>query len=117
SFTESQQRILIRGTDESNAPRAVLSGKSVMATSWSPDGRTLALTRIDKKIEMGFSSLDGKAEWFAPAAFERWGEVFSPDGRWFTHSSAESGQSEIWVRSFPDGKMVRQISVDGGVEA
>jgi hypothetical protein len=65
---------------------------------------------------MGFSTLDGKADWFPSAKFEQWGQTFSPDGRWFAYSSAESGQSEIWVRSFPDGKTARQISVDGGIE-
>jgi len=42
----------------------------------------------------------------------------SPDGRWLAYQSNESGQSEIYVRPFPnvdDGKW--QISTDGGREA
>ena len=41
---------------------------------------------------------------------------FSPDGRWIAYQSNESGRFEIYVRSYPDGETVRQISTDGGTE-
>jgi Tol biopolymer transport system component len=41
---------------------------------------------------------------------------FSPDGRWIAYQSNESGRFEIYVRSYPDGETVRQVSTDGGVE-
>ncbi len=40
---------------------------------------------------------------------------FSPDGRWIAYHSNETGRYEIWVRSYPDGEYVHQISVDGGI--
>ncbi len=45
-----------------------------------------------------------------------WGAAFSPDGRWVAFMSDETGQYEIWVRSFPDGDQVQQISTEGGSE-
>ena len=43
--------------------------------------------------------------------------AFSPDDRWLAYySSGETGQYEVWVRSFPDGNTVRQITVDYGHE-
>ena len=41
---------------------------------------------------------------------------FSPDGRWIAYQSNESGRFEIYVRSYPDGETVRQISTEGGTE-
>jgi len=43
--------------------------------------------------------------------------VLSPNGRWLAYVSNESGQTEVWVRPFPDvARGSRQISMDGGVE-
>jgi len=45
-----------------------------------------------------------------------WGPAFSPDSRWVAHASDQSGQFEVWIRSFPDGETMRQVSVDYGIE-
>ena len=55
----------------------------------------------------------------APRPFlrTRYSEVsprFSPDGKWIAYQSNESGRFEIYVRSYPDGETVRQVSTDGG---
>jgi Tol biopolymer transport system component len=42
---------------------------------------------------------------------------FSPDGRWVVFGSDESGRSEVYAVSFPDGKRKIQISNSGGGEA
>jgi len=39
---------------------------------------------------------------------------FSPDGRWLTYGSNESGRNEIYLVSFPDGERRIQISNAGG---
>ena len=41
---------------------------------------------------------------------------FSPDGRWLAYNSTQSGSQEIFIRSYPDGGVVRQISTGGAVE-
>ena len=38
---------------------------------------------------------------------------FSPDGRWLAYTSDESGQYQVFVRSFPDGDGKKQVSVEG----
>jgi Tol biopolymer transport system component len=40
---------------------------------------------------------------------------FSPDGRYVAYMSDESGQFEVYVRSFPSGAQRWQISASGGV--
>jgi hypothetical protein len=42
--------------------------------------------------------------------------AFSPDGPFEAYVSRESGQNEIYVRSFPDGDGRWQVSKDGGVD-
>src|SRR5262249_48917255 len=41
---------------------------------------------------------------------------FSPDGRWVAYQSSQTGTAEISIRSFPEGKVVGQLSTGGGVE-
>ena len=38
----------------------------------------------------------------------------SPDGKWVAYESAESGQSQIYVVPFPQGKGKWQVSINGG---
>jgi hypothetical protein len=42
--------------------------------------------------------------------------TFSPDGRWVAYASVETGRTEIFIRSYPDGQTARQVSADGGLE-
>jgi len=42
--------------------------------------------------------------------------TFSPDGKWVALVSDESGQDEVYVRSFPDPSVKMQISAAGGEE-
>ena len=78
---------------------------------WSPDGTVLSLDRgrflRDGKVERVPNVSDSAA----------WVSAFSPDGRWIAYTASTSGRNEVFVQSFPDGKTVRQISVDGGIEA
>ena len=39
---------------------------------------------------------------------------FSPDGKWISYTSDESGQAEIYLRAFPSGSTRIQVSIAGG---
>jgi Tol biopolymer transport system component len=41
---------------------------------------------------------------------------FSPDGKWIAFVSNESGRAEVFVQSFPDGRMRTQVSTMGGAQ-
>ena len=41
---------------------------------------------------------------------------FSPDGKWVALQADESGQMEVYVRSFPEPSSRVQVSVDGGLQ-
>jgi hypothetical protein len=41
---------------------------------------------------------------------------FSPDGRWITYTSDESGRNEVYVQIFPTAAEKCKISTDGGAD-
>jgi Tol biopolymer transport system component len=100
------------------ARRLYATDAQVMASSWSPDGRTLGITRGAEIYSLGFLDVDDDAGALTvpnPASYELF-PAFSPDGGWIAFGASATGSFEIWVRSYPDGGTVRQLSVDGGVE-
>jgi Tol biopolymer transport system component len=85
--------------------------------SVSPDNRYLLYWHngaTDTDLRM--LPLDDGAESVELVAddFNQFGAQISPDGRWFAYDSDESGQSEIYVSSFPEPGRKWQISTDGG---
>jgi Tol biopolymer transport system component len=91
-------------------------------TSFSPDGTRLVFTEI-KPLGSGrniavLDLADGRETTpLVQTTFtERNGEI-SPDGRWLAYESEESGQLEIYVRTFPDVDAGRwQVSTGGGIQ-
>ncbi|HYB53024.1 MAG TPA: hypothetical protein VEG84_04080, partial [Thermoanaerobaculia bacterium] len=76
-------------------------------TDWSRDGRFLALTVAAQegkpRPEIWMLPLfgDRKPYKFLTGEFALTGRGFSPDGRWFSYTSDESGTSQIYVVAFP----------------
>ena len=59
----------------------------------------------------------GKPEIFLQTPANELYPAFSPDGKWIAYRSVEAGNSEIYVRSFPDKGGKWQISNSGGAFA
>jgi eukaryotic-like serine/threonine-protein kinase len=109
-------RVLVRAVDSGEQAAEVIpfSDRVPVPSSWSHDGRVLA---FDLGVAgLGFLPFGGKVEYVQNERFDQWGAAFSPGGRWAAHTSSETGRYEVFVRSYPEGKTTRQISVDGGVE-
>jgi serine/threonine-protein kinase len=101
--------------------------RSVAQTPWSvdPGGRRLAY--YERSPETGFDlwtapvvasdegpKLGPREPFLRTGAFEVY-PSFSPDGRWITYASNESGAWEIYVRRFPDDGTKVRVSTSGGV--
>lgn len=89
--------------------------------SWSPDGRVLAFTQMDKP-ESGSDvyalPTDGDRKPF-PVVLTKFSEgspKFSPDGRWLAYASDESGRSEVYAIAYPGPGPKIQISTNGGTD-
>jgi dipeptidyl aminopeptidase/acylaminoacyl peptidase len=111
--------------DRSELPRLLLAKPEdsfVLPMDWSPDGTTLIY--VVSGDEFRSTNVELNDLWLLPvdgseprplvqtAAREVDGR-FSPDGRWFTYVSDQSGERQIYVRSM-DGGGEYQISAQGG---
>jgi serine/threonine-protein kinase len=101
--------------------------RSVAQTPWSVDPAGRRLAYYERSPETGFDlwtapivadaerpSLGPREPFLRTAAFEVY-PSFSPDGRWITYASNESGAWEIYVRRFPDDGAKVRVSTSGGV--
>jgi Tol biopolymer transport system component len=88
---------------------------------WSPDGRYIALevirpntkSRTDIWILPLFG--DRKPFPFLEGEFSEEAPSFSPDGRWISYASDESGKSELYVTAFPSKQGKWQVSNAGAL--
>jgi serine/threonine-protein kinase len=83
----------------------------------SPDGKTLLFSASSAgRLAIEALSLDGseKIQPFLQSSFNIATAKFSPDGRWVTYSSDESGQWEIYVQPFPVPGGKWMVSSGGG---
>jgi dipeptidyl aminopeptidase/acylaminoacyl peptidase len=92
--------------------------RGLFPSSWSGDGNTLILVETSRNsLDIGILPMKGNHE-IRPLLQESCEETdpqISPDGRWIAYSSNKSGQSEVYVRPFPDvEKGLWKISKSGG---
>ena len=102
------------GTGE--VERLLESANQPRPWGWSADGRLVF--DVDPG-DIGVLSVEGDrtVEMLLETEFEEHVPGVSPDGRWIAYQSNESGQSEIYVKPFPnidDGEW--QVSISGGFD-
>jgi len=89
------------------------------ATSWSPEGKSVLLSVLgNQKTKWDLLLLpvtgDKNPVPLAQTEFNEWMGMFSPDGRWISYQSDESGKYEIYVRTLDAQGGKWQVSVGGG---
>ena len=88
-------------------------------SSWSPDGRFLTLEVIRPNTKTGSDvwvlPLFGERKPYPilESEFSEEGPRFSPDGRWISYVSDESGKGELYVTPFPSLQGKWQLSNGG----
>jgi eukaryotic-like serine/threonine-protein kinase len=115
--------------DGGSQPVTLMSkGVSASPTSVSPDGKVVigvrssnvALTATGSEIWV--LSLErpkgeeAKAQPFLDTRFLRGDLQFSPDGKWVSYESDETGRDEIYVAPYPGPGGKSQVSADGGAQ-
>jgi Tol biopolymer transport system component len=99
------------GTEES-----VLGWDSApWATSWSRDG-ALILSDSRPEAEDLWQLAPGRnATVLFKTPFKEWAAQVSLDGQWIAYNSNETGQPEVFVRSFPPSGDAIRVSNNGGI--
>jgi Tol biopolymer transport system component len=112
--------VYIKPSDGSLPERLLYEGQA-WPVSWSRDGRYLLMRNVgrDGLPQLWAMSMQGERKAFpvvqAPSFHVGWGD-FSPDGKWITYDSDESGKTQVYVAPFPGPGGRWQVSTDGGVQ-
>jgi Tol biopolymer transport system component len=114
-------RIFLRKPDGSGG-EVDLATQGLYASDWTRDGRQLVYMQLPREgqgIDVGTLPLSGDrtpAPLLASPSNELSGKL-SPDGRWLSYLSNESGRQEVYVRAFTDGSGKWQVSQGGAFSA
>ncbi len=109
AFVGKLAQVHIRGAGESDAEEALAPGGFQMPTDWSPDGRFIVfentgIARLASETQSDVFMFDlAHGRKVFPVLSTRFHEAnaaFSPDGKWLTFTSNESGRSEVYVQAF-----------------
>jgi eukaryotic-like serine/threonine-protein kinase len=108
--------------DGSGPPQLLAAGRfDQFPGSVAVDGKLLAYSEAGTNGDMGdiwILPLEGgggpRVFLQTPAYEDR--PAIAPNGRWLAYNSDESGQMEVYVRSFPDGGSKVQVSSGGGFD-
>ena len=107
----TDQALYTRPADGSGSESRVTPANPqlVLPSSYSPDGRTLALTRLGASTDIYLIAADASRLFEKDAS----APAFSPDGRWIAYASPSAGSSNVFVRPVTgEGKW--QVSSDYG---
>jgi len=112
--------IMVRDANGTGSEQEVYGSTEgdVGSNEWSRDGRRLAVSILpaSRRWDLKTVAMDGTAtpsDYLVTDASET-GASFSPDGRFLSYTSNESGTGEIYVQTFPPGGGKWQISNGGG---
>ena len=108
-FVGRPPQVRIRGVGENDAEEALAPDGFQMPTDWSPDGRFIVfentgVARLSSDIQSDVLMFDlAHGRKVIPVLSTRFHEsnaAFSPDGKWLTFTSNESGRPEVYVQAF-----------------
>jgi serine/threonine-protein kinase len=106
--------------DGGSRPESLLvSAGGHYAGSVTPDGRTGVFQEVGSASSgiraLTFDSAPA-ARTILPAAFDESALALSPDGHWLAYQSDQTGQMEVYVRSYPEPGARVPVSLRGGSE-
>jgi Tol biopolymer transport system component len=108
--------------DRSSPPELLTNiGSMQSPESWSPDGKNLAFTQMDEPqngSDVYVLPMEGdrRPRAVLKSRFVEGSPKFSPDGKWLSYSSDESGRAEVYAMAYPGPGPTVQISTSGGTD-
>jgi hypothetical protein len=102
--------------DVASRTASMLAPEGLEAHSWSPDGRSLLCVDGRLATRLSLLPLDqtAKPQTQLNTPYRQDSFRYSPDGKFVTYVSNESGAPEVFVASFPGFAHKQQISTGGG---
>jgi Tol biopolymer transport system component len=123
SDRSGQTEIYIKDAD-GNTPEQLALGSQLQfidLTSWSPDGKYLVFSAIDRDTQqdLWLLPLDGdrKPIPYLRTQYVEIGAAVSPDGKYLAYASNETGRLEIFVQTFPKAGDKYQVSNGSAISA
>ena len=116
--------IFVKRADGSGESKALVATPLYESPEdWSPDGKHLVY-RVDSPetggdlwyLKSGEGSDGFEAVPYLQTRFQERQAKFSPDGRFLAYCSDESGEYEVYVRTFPDGGGKQKVSRNGATQ-
>jgi serine/threonine-protein kinase len=110
-----------KSISQTGGERQVASAPSHQyATNWLRDG-TIVFTNFDSKTKSDIWRASATGEWkpapILATSFNELAAQVSPDGKWISYTSDESGRMEIYLQRFPEGGDKVKVSTEGGSES
>ena len=84
---------------------------------WTPNGRFIVFRTFGKAVYAVPLSGDRKPQMLIDTPYVEDEVHVSPDGRWVSFNSDESGRWEVYVAAFPTFTSKRQVSSQSSVQA
>ena len=119
--SDARFRVYVKEASGAGGPQLLYSSNENAAPyDWSRDGHTLLYRTVPPNgiVSLGALSLIGerKATAVSPSSFNHATARLSPDGRWVSYFSNESGAFEVYVQGFPNPEKGKwQVSRGGGL--
>ena len=95
-----------------SGPMVLHETSNAMSRSWTSDGTVL----FEQEGDIWALTQDGEQLAVVGTDADELAPTVSPNGRWMAYVSDESGQPEVWARSWPDAEVPRLLSTGGGTE-
>jgi Tol biopolymer transport system component len=114
--------LYVKSTNGADSEELVLeTANSKFIQDWSSNGQFLLYSEADPKTGRDLWALpitgnDRKPIEVTKTQFEELNGQFSPDGRWVTYETNESGPFEIVVQPFPEPTGKWHVSTGGGTQ-
>ncbi|HZJ30440.1 MAG TPA: protein kinase [Vicinamibacterales bacterium] len=118
-----QTGLRVQGTSGPGGDAQVLPGTTDLDYPGviAPDGDTLVFLRSTQDSSFNILTLSlrnpAKTSTVLQTPSYEGGVRLSPDGRWMSYVSNETGRNEIYLRPFPGPGERQQVSTDGGTQA